>query len=313
MKTLKQTSAAIIGVGMLLGAQFAYAGNITIEDNNLGSKVGSTVHSETSSGWYKGDSSAASSPFTPSAAYVAPNPGQSEYQEVEPGMQTGAKWDLAAFVTPSDATLGVISGYKLDGITDGTTIGDIFVSTDKGSLGPGFSDPNSNYGHFVDNGPTFNFDFAIQFDFPNNQYHVIDLASTTSLEMGEYWNGGDYNASSQPWRVATGQNLNVIHTGTLTYTDSLSNATATSLAGYTITGAYNYYAQIDMTWLESYIDVNNADVLYKLTMACGNDNMVGEQTSGFQRVPDNASTLSLLGIGFLMLAGLARRRNRKSV
>jgi hypothetical protein len=310
MKTNRQISALIIGAAVLLGAPAAFAGNITVADNNTGSNGYSEV---AAAGFYSGGSWYSNS---------------AEYGEVEPGMLTGAVWDLAAFVNPTTGRLGVLSGYNLGGYTDGTTIGDIFVAVNHG-ITP-YADPNTPYPPYVLNSQ-YGYDFAVHFNFGNSTYSVIKLDGNTALANGEYnsvtANGQWYvnsNSASQPWQVATtltgvnltGANLGtVINTGTLSYYSSFTPTSSAQIAltGYNFTSDYHYYAEISTSWLAPYLNHTTGytnDVTYKLTMLCGNDNMVGEQTAGFQLVPDGGATLSLLGISFLALCGLANFRKR---
>lgn len=290
--------AALTIASLITGVSVTHATNITISDNNSGSIVFGVLKTETSSGWFKGTQ----------GGFVGTD-AQSEYQEVEPGMQTGANWDLAAFVEPAYAQLGILSGYDLaTGGTTNTTLGDIFVSINHT---PTFlSDPNSVYPQFIANS-TFGFDFAIHLDFGTNTYSVIQLSPTTMVENGEYFSANPLlamNSASQPWRLALPINpSDVIATGAMTYTNALPVATAQALSGLPVTSAYKYYAQVDTSWLGSAPGVHpNDSVMYKLTMTCGNDNLLG-----LTYVPDNAATLSLLGLGLLALGSLAKWRTRK--
>lgn len=288
---MKSKHNLLIAAGLVLSAAIAGATNITIADNNTGTIVGGTPYTETSdsTSWYKGDS--LTGPAT-------------EYYEVEPGMLTGSHWDLAAFVNPAAGRLGVLSGYDLQNGKDGLTIGDMFVSINPISLVPN-PDPNYNYSQFTPN--TFGYDFAVRFNFVSGTYTVFDLEPDTSLENGMYFSQ-NYNSASNPWRVAGP--ADEIASGNMFYTNNLVNATADSLAGFDVTSAYKYYLEVDTDWLAPLLG-NNPQVLYKLTMECGNDNMLGFQTGGFTRVPDNATMISLLGMGLMALAGIARFAARR--
>ena len=303
----RQFISALSIVGITFGASIARAGaiNITKGDMNTGSWVNGTLFTEGGTGWYKGGTSP-----------------QSEYQEVEPGMQTGANWDLAAFVNPTPTVLGILSGYDLaTGGTTNTTLGDIFVTVNPPpGYYPDLSVPppaNTPYPHFTTNS-TFNYNFAIHLDFVGLTYTVIALDANTVVENTEYF-APSYNAASNPYRVATtltgtgyagtGNLGSTFASGVMTYTDNLNNATADALAGYNTTAAYKYYATVGLGWLKDVPNLNltDAEVMYKLTMSCGNDNMIGDQF-----VPDNAATLSLLGLGLLGLVGVAKWRARKA-
>jgi len=312
LKTYQKTSAAFTAAVLLLGATAANAANITINDNNTGSNGYVEDNGSSNSGWYKGGPT------------YAGTGAQSEYQEVEPGMQLGAVWDLAAFVTPGSGRLGIVSGYNLGAGYGNTKIGDIMVSLNPGSLN-GFADPGTVYPHYVANS-AYGYDFAVKFNFTTSTYTVLQINSQTLMENGEYnsdqYGGYDYNAASQPWRVANafsgnydaahGYNLGtVVATGSLYYSNTASVAAMTSLTGYAVTNEYKYYAEIGTSWLAPFLPANNPSVLYKLTMECGNDNMLGTQSSGFTQVPDASATIAMLGLGFLGLAGVAKFKGRK--
>lgn len=267
---IKIWSAAL---GLLLGAGQALAGNITIGDpNSLG---------ETLSGWYKGGSGPAS-----------------EYQEVEPGMQSGPSWDLVAFTaTPGQGKLGVLSGYDLANGFSNTTLGDIFISEGV----PSWMPEGTDYTQFTSN--VFNFDYALRLDIPNNQYSVIALDANTMLENAYYYNDpNNYNAASNPWRVSNNHGpLNVIGTYALSYTNGLNSGLASGLAGFAVSSSYKYYVELqNMNWYTA------TEATLHLTMECGNDNLFGYTQGGFQRVPDGAATVALLGLGLLGLATVRR-------
>ncbi|MCX6954949.1 MAG: hypothetical protein NTV51_22565 [Verrucomicrobia bacterium] len=313
MKTSKTYTAGFAAALLLLGASSANAANITISDNNIGSNGYVEDDGSSYSGWYKGGS-----------AYLATSgatQAKSEYQEVEPGMQIATGWDLAAFVTPGSGRLGVVSAYNLAEGFGNTTIGDIMVSTNPGSV-TGYADPGTPYPHYVANS-AYNFNFAIKFDFAANTYKVLKIDANTLMENGEYAGTSNYNAASQPWRVANafsgnfdaahGYNLGTeIFSGSLYYSNTASVAAMSALTGYTVTNEYKYYAEVSTGWLAPFLPATNPSVLYKLTMECGNDNMLGSQTSGFNQVPDGSATLALLGLSFLGLVGAAKFKSRKA-
>jgi len=310
MKTSQKYTAGFAAALLLLGASVANAANITVSDNNSGSNGYVEDNGANYGGWYKGGPT------------YAGTGAQSEYQEVEPGMQIATGWDLAAFVTPGAGRLGVVSAYNLAGGFGNTTIGDIMVSINPGSV-TGDADPNTVYTQFAKNS-SYNYNFAIKFNFATNQYTVLQLDANTLMENGEYATTNPLfsNAASNPWRVAnafggtyTSANSNlgtVIETGTLYYSNTASVAAMSALTGYAVTSDYKYYAEVGTSWLAPFLPANNPNVLYKLTMECGNDNMLGTQTSGFTQVPDGSATLALLGLSFLGLAGIAKFKGRKA-
>jgi hypothetical protein len=236
-------------------------------------------------------------------------------------MLTGASWDLAAFIT-NPGTLGVLSGYNLRDGFGGYTIGDIFINT---TTTPGttvYPDPNTPYPALVKNGTGgtsgFNFDFALRMNFVTGEYTVIELDADTVLENTSYSGAGNYNAASNPVRVASttggisGGNLGtVLGTYSMTYTDTQSAAVGTGQAGFAVTSDYKYYAELQqMTWLNPYLPANNL-ATYHLTMECGNDDLYGVSRGGFLiGVSEGSMTLALLGSAFLALSGFRRYRTR---
>lgn len=322
MKIATLGKSALFGATLALAVTQANAGNITIGDPNTGSKVGSTVYTEGLTGWYKGGTGPTS-----------------EYGEVEPGMSTGTAWDLAAFIQgpTGTGTLGVLSGFNLKDGYQGRQIGDIFVETRPITTNNGFfkdllvATQNTDFPKLITNGTPitdnnpmttdygFNYDFAVRFDFPNLKYKVYSLDSNTVFENGEYWNGTDYNAASNPWRVATatdaatfanGNTGYLVGTYDLTYTNTHSAAAGTALAGFAVSADYKYYVdlkQVD-SWLNPALDLANDGVGFHLTMYCGNDNLTGFTAAGF-KTPDGGLTLILLGGAFAGLWAASRRRS----
>lgn len=299
------------GLGLVIGTGQAYAvtQNITIDDPNAFGE------STNSSSWYKG-------------ALAGGTVQSHEYKEVEPSMTTGAQWDLVAMVADhtvlTNQKLGILSSYDLKNGTSNpdtpTTIGDIFVSTAPGSVNSYSDNPNYNYVQYAKNGTLpFNYNFVLKMNFTLNNYSVIQVDSNTVFENAMYYNTPqNYNAASNPWRLASttgglvGGNLGtVIGTFGMTYTSTLLNATADSLAGFDVDSTVKHYAELQhMEWLKPYLDVNNPESLFHLTMQCGNDNMWAIDSAGFRNVPDNAVTLILLGAATVAMTGF-RRFNKK--
>ena len=311
MKMNKTQAVSLLSAALLSGASSLQAANITINDNNLGSNG----QIEQAAGWYKGGVSWMTSPAN-SGFTSAQRGNLSEYQEIEPGMATGALWDLAAFVTPSAGRLGVVSGYNLGGVTQNTRIGDIMVKV--GPVANNYGDQNQAYTQYALN--TFGYDFAVRMNFGANTYSVFAIDANTMMENGQYAANGNHNSASSPWRLATTTNGNAsANIGTavagfqnlsLGYLTNNTVAAASAATGYTVTSDYKYYVEINTTFVNTLAaSLNSPTVLYKLTMECGNDNMLGVDTVGQNvAVPDGASTLALMGIGLLSIVGLARVR-----
>ena len=188
-----------------------------------------------------------------------------------------------------------------------------------------------------------NWDYAIRLNWTSatgGNYVVYALTANTYLENGEYAAQNPvYNAASMPWKVAStntatngnghgvltytnGDNasLATVFTSTFSYSDS-AGATAESklLAGlgsganlnaYTLASSTSYtnYLQLNnMDWLAGY-QVENTPDYFHLTMWCGNDDLWGSTSTGYQKAPDGSLTILLLGIGITALAAFSRRR-----
>lgn len=275
--------------------------NITQRDPNTGSWLwGTTYYGEQSTGWYKGSDLLQSGPA-------------SEFQEVEPGMQTGAAWDLAAFTANglNNGTLGVLSGYDLQNGFENTTIGDIFVDTD-GIGKVRFPDPNGNYDPTIVNGSTasdFDFEYAIRFDFANSLYKVYALDEYTVLQNASYFTE-NYNSASNPVRVS-GTPASAFYTDTLVYNPNFNPATLWGL-NITPTSAYKYYAELQ--GMNNWLRLGNDDkAWFQLTMSCGNDAISGQKTGSFIITPDGGATVSLLGMSLLAILGASAVKRRKII
>jgi hypothetical protein len=324
-RTAKLT-AALAGLAVSTGVSYAVSTNITVADPQ-------TINeNSTLSSWQHG-------------AEVSPA-NLTDYGEVEPGMIAAPRWDLAAFIADTSAkTLGVLSGYDLmNGTTaaDGgvTTMGDIFIASNPPV--PATYPEGTVYPQFIKNGQLINgsqgmsWDFAIKLNWTNSTYTVYQLDANSVLENGEYSNNSAaYNAASMPWRLATaggnghgvsnvsgGNYGTAIHTDYFTYTSTLSGSSAASLLGYsqtaldstftqTSTNNYKYFVNLQgMGWLGQY-QSNVFPDYFHTTMWCGNDDLWGQNSTGYQvTVPDGSQTVVMLGIGLSALATLSFRRRR---
>ncbi len=309
----KKTITALALAGSLFSGH-AFATNITIQDPNA---VG-----ETSSGWYKGNG----------GGYVNGNATNtritSEYEEVEPGMATGKRWDLIAFTADhsnaNDQKLGILGTFDLKfGAAQSSPVfvgGDIFISvnpTQVQNYVDGFNfGPQSN-----NNGAPGRYDFALRMNFTTNSYDIYQLSATTQFE-NTYYDAQNYNAPSNPWKLASVVNNGLTHLGSrsFSYNANVSNAAGTTLAGFNVaSGAnntlyarekLNYVELNNMEWLSPYLNANNPVSYFHYTMECGNDNLIGLDSTGFRRVPEQASTLVLVGLALLGLPAIRSFRRR---
>jgi len=331
-RTAKLT-AALAGLAVSTGVSYAGPTNITIKDPQTNNE------NSTLSSWQHG-------------AEVSPI-NLSDYGEVEPGMIATPRWDLAAFVADTTAkTLGVLSGYDImNGTTaaDGgvTTFGDIFVATNppvpvtypEGTVYPQFI----KNGQAINSGQGMKWDFAIKLNWTSNiagTYTVYQLDDNSILENGEYANNSAaYNAASMPWKLATaagnghGNNYTGISGGnygtsvfssSFTYTDSLTGSAAATKLGYsesllnstftqTNTSNYKYFLNLqNMDWIQGY-QANSFPDYFHTTMWCGNDDLWGQTSAGFQvNVPDGGQTVAMLGLGLAALSAASFRRRRQA-
>ncbi len=303
----KKTITALALAGSLFSGT-AFATNITIRDPNL---VG-----ETTSGWYKG--------IGPSGNTIL----GSEYEEVEPGMETGKKWDLIAFTADhsvvTNQKLGILGTFDLKNGAGSPRFvgGDIFISTNPTQVQnyiDGFNfGPQSN-----NNGAPGRYDFALRMNFTTNSYDIYQLSATTVFE-NTYYDAQNYNAPSNPWKLASVGNgvngLTYLGNRSLSYQSVISNAAGSALAGFAVTGGsnntigardrLNYVELNNMEWLSPYLNASNPVSYFHYTMECGNDNLIGLDSTGFRRVPDQASTLVLVGLALLGLPAIRSFRRR---
>lgn len=323
---IKIGKAAIVGIAMT-AAISAYAGNITTSDPN----------------WMDYDSNPTEAilPVNPTNAqkttwannwYKGLNGKFGEFREVEPGMSTGEKWDIAAmYFDLEEKQLGVLGGFNFkDGVVDASyssgnpdgviRVGDIFIK--KNTAPVNSSDP-SGYNQTTTN--TFGYDYALRLNFSSNTYTVIDLNAQSSLLNAVYYNypnsnpgTNNLNAASNPWKF-NGDPVS----GSQTYSMSFGTVTASTADGlaeyrdqsnavlfpditftkYGSAPIYNMVLNDIDKWAPS-----KTSLYFHLTMECGNDNATAELAGGF-KVPDHSHSVILIGLALISLAVVQRRKN----
>lgn len=216
--------------------------------------------------------------------------GIEEDQEIEPGAVQGQQWDLEAFHL-NGTTLSMVGGFDFINGEDTFASGDIFIDVNGDAV---WGTPASSGGTVIENNSAFHYDYVVAFggrtltsgldsddQTLDGTYKVYSLTGASEVTV-RY----DVTKASNPWIYNDG--------GTLVQE---GNVTQTAYTGGEYAGATHYeLGGIDLSFLGS--DLQGA--LFKFTMECGNDNLVGRTP-----VPDGGLTAALLGIG---LFGLSRIR-----
>jgi hypothetical protein len=188
--------------------------------------------------------------------------GNYEDQETEPRTIHSQAWDLEGMFL--DGTkLTVVGGYDFKRGLDGTRAGDLWVGTK----------PGTNWGY----------DFVYDLNFSNLTF---DLFSTFTCDFS-YTNSKDIPSSGHSYRNSGGT---LVQSGTFSYLTGLTD-TQTGFLG----GKHNAFT-LDVSYFR------DNDAIFKNTMSCGNDLLVGYGTP----VPDAATTLSLFGVALMGLAGFRK-------
>ncbi|MBL9169044.1 MAG: hypothetical protein JNN07_14985 [Verrucomicrobiales bacterium] len=230
-----------------------------------------------------------------------------EDQETEVGTLGNQSWDLEAF-TLNGHSLKIYSGYDLLNGNDPYGLGDIFIG--RGNVAKyKSSDYTGTDGQIngINNNSQFKYDYVIHFNnrsgttIGGGSYDVYQLSGLSSELLDETV----FKGLSNPYKLNTerSQGLVKVGSGIMTVVED-STATLTLEDGTQVTGGKHYIGEVDL--LSSGVKLSQTDDnLFHLTMACGNDSLVG-------RVPDGGATLSLLGFAVSGLSLLSRRVSRKS-
>ena len=276
MKSLNKIipGAAAAIVALAFGTASAHALNLTISDNNIG----------TGSGFSGG-----------------PRGQGLEDNEAEAGMVQSQAWDLEAF-TLNGSKLKVYSGFNLLGGEQGYALGDIFIDVNG----------NAKYGAAaggLSSNADLKYDYVIHFNNRSGQtigtgYEVFSLTENSSVSLTQVGVPQNQSGGSNPFSYVSGGTS----IGTGTFGVSTVSGDITLEDGTTVTGGNHYIGEVDLGFLAG----TTTDVLFHLALGCGNDNLIGKTSGGFDQVPDVGSTLMLMGFGMSGLAMARGRFNRKS-
>ncbi|MGE3309013.1 MAG: VPDSG-CTERM sorting domain-containing protein [Limisphaerales bacterium] len=288
IKNLFVAASAVVVLG-----QSAWGVDITVFD-----KVTKYRSNSGSKEWW-GDNSSAAGVQHPDARGIA------EDNETEPGTAIGQEWDLEAFRL-AGSTLSMIGGYNFMAGEGTYASGDIFIDVDGDAtwgvdIGGGGTKIKSNslfgFDYVIDLQQTVNGAFDSTTTAIGNKYTVYKLDSTSDQVISV---AVAANAESNPWIYHSGGEAVTGHV------DRDINAGLYTGGEYLGWGGNDthHMLQFDLSFLGAFVPDGT---LFKFAMECGNDNLVGI----YRNVPDQGTTLALLG-GGLALLGYVRNRNRKT-
>jgi hypothetical protein len=217
--------------------------------------------------------------------------GEQEDQETEPGMVGSQVWDLEGFFLQG-TTLTMVGGFNFFAGQDNYSSGDIFISTDLNYgdatvYADGYHDVNSNYGY----------EYVLDMDFSAKTYSVYALDPADTIVKTAYFH---QNNLSNPWTYVSGGE--VVSDDYIGRDFSSYGAELTDSAVGGLEGGNHYAVSVDL----GFLGTDPGFFVSHFTMQCGNDNLMGQNP-----VPEPA-TMLLFGAGLIGLAGLGRKKFRKS-
>ena len=214
--------------------------------------------------------------------------GNHEDQEVEPNCITGQAWDLESFEL-TGTTLTLTGGWNFQNGYDRNASGDIFIDVNGDAVFGQDVYGGSGDGNRSQLNSSYDYDYVIHFNdrsgttIGGGGYQVIRLAPDTVVNV----TSGYYrqNDESSPWVYASGGEQ--VGSGSAGFDDFVDSQ------------GVHFTMAVDVGFLG---DVS--DALFKFTMQCGNDNLIGQGTVS---VPDGGVTAILLGMGLIGMAAIRRR------
>ena len=238
------------------------------------------------------------------ASVQHPDPrGVAEDNETEPGTAIGQQWDVEAFQL-NGLTLSVIGGFNFMAGEGTYASGDIFIDVDGDAIygtdiGGGGTTTKSNslfkYDYVIDFQQTLDANLDSSVSSIGPKYTVYKLDTTSDLVISVAVAG---NAESNPWVYHSGGEA---VSGHVDRDIVVGTYTGGEYAGFGANNNHNMI-QLDLSFLGSYVP---SGALFKFTMECGNDNLVGRAPN---HVSDSGAPLALLGMGLAAMGSVLRSR-----
>lgn len=304
MNTLAQKLAKTAAVSLLIGAAQVIAApvEITMPDYN------STLWGFTGAG-----------SLTAGGYSNRGNYGTShEDNETEGGTIAGQQWDMEAFVL-NGTQLSIVAGFDLlNGVqAHNISSGDLFIKV--GGNQPGHTPDQQGAGNVYNSNYSYTYavDLSKATRFGNASFgataQVYSLNSNTTLNTVIYDQFG-----SNPWKYDNNNAYNnqTSGTGTATgisyLTGQYNNSPALQALGLGwLQGGYHNILTIDLSFMVGTV-TPNTPVYFSYTMECGNDSLKGSYNGGFYRVPDEVSSILLIGLGLTAIAAVGLKRTLTS-
>jgi hypothetical protein len=215
--------------------------------------------------------------------------GSVENNEVEPNCVPTQAWDLERFDL-NGTTLRLTGGWNFQSGYEGNASGDIFIDVDGNAVwGQDVFTASTSNGNLPTGNNLYGYDYVIHFNRTGtaiaSAYSVVQLSpnSTVALTTPYY----RQNDESSPWIYVDG--------GT-----EVANAGGRAVFGELASDAEGRHFTMDVD--VGFLGTDLSGDLFKFTMQCGNDNLIGRVP-----VPDGGVTAMLLGVGLVGLATLKRR------
>jgi hypothetical protein len=297
MKTPSRILAHSLAIGLLVGAS-----------QIIGAPVELTIQDYNSALWgFNGAGSLTSGGYANRGNFGAAR----EDNETEGGTIAGQQWDMEAFVL-NGTQLSIVAGFDLLNGVQGHNIGagDLFIKV--GGTQPGFNPTNQGAGNVQNSiyGYTYAVDLSMVNKFTNASFgptaQVYSLGSSSTLNTVIYDQFG-----SNPWKYDNGSvNAGTGSAGTaISYlTGQMDNSVALQALGLGwLAGGSHNILTIDLSFLVGTV-TPSTPVYFSYTMECGNDSLKGSYVGGFYRVPDDVSSILLIGLGLTAIIAVGLKR-----